>query len=166
MFIQTEQTPNPATLKFLPGRQVMPSGTANFTSAEAAGRSTLAERLFALPQVTGVFLGADFITVTKSGDGDWRQLKPAILAEIIETGADPQEEAERTRFALRQASKALEAAEYVSVPLRLRFGDAVAVARSRVTVAPVDAKRSDRVLKLALTLSSAATIDPGAVGET
>src|SRR5436189_2490013 len=84
MFIQTEQTPNPATLKFLPGRQVMPSGTANFTSAEAAGRSTLAERLFALPQVTGVFLGADFITVTKSGDGDWRQLKPAILAEIME----------------------------------------------------------------------------------
>ena len=85
MFIQTEQTPNPATLKFLPGRQVMSSGTANFTSAEAAGqRSPLAERLFALPQVTGVFLGADFVTVTKSGDGDWHQLKPAILAEIME----------------------------------------------------------------------------------
>ena len=84
MFIQTEQTPNPATLKFLPGRQVMSSGTANFTSAEAAGlRSPLAERLFALPQVSGVFLGADFITVTKS-DGDWHQLKPAILAEIME----------------------------------------------------------------------------------
>ena len=71
MFIQTEQTPNPATLKFLPGRQVMPSGTANFTSADAAvRRSPLAERLFALPAVTGVFLGADFVTVTKSGDGD------------------------------------------------------------------------------------------------
>jgi len=85
MFIQTEQTPNPATLKFLPGRQVMSSGTANFTSADAAGRrSPLAERLFALPQVTGVFLGADFVTVTKSGDGDWHQLKPAILAEIME----------------------------------------------------------------------------------
>jgi len=85
MFIQTEHTPNPATLKFLPGRQVVSSGTANFTSAEAAGRqSPLAERLFALPQVTGVFFGADFITVTKSGDGDWRQLKPAILAEIME----------------------------------------------------------------------------------
>jgi Fe-S cluster biogenesis protein NfuA len=85
MFIQTEQTPNPATLKFLPGRQVMSSGTANFTSADAAGRrSPLAERLFALPQVTGVFLGADFVTVTKSGDADWHQLKPAILAEIME----------------------------------------------------------------------------------
>jgi Fe-S cluster biogenesis protein NfuA len=85
MFIQTEQTPNPATLKFLPARQVMSSGTANFTSADAAGRrSPLAERLFALPQVTGVFLGADFITVTKSGDGDWHQLKPAILTEIME----------------------------------------------------------------------------------
>jgi len=85
MFIQKEQTPNPATLKFLPGRQVMSSGTANFTSADAAGRrSPLAERLFALPQVTGVFLGADFVTVTKSGDSDWHQLKPAILAEIME----------------------------------------------------------------------------------
>ena len=85
MFIQTEQTPNPATLKFLPGRQVMSSGTANFTSAEAAGRrSPLAERLFALPEVTGVFLGADFVTVTKSEGGNWQQLKPAILAAIME----------------------------------------------------------------------------------
>jgi Fe-S cluster biogenesis protein NfuA len=85
MFIQTEQTPNPATLKFLPGRPVMSSGTANFTEAAAAGRqSPLAERLFTLPQVTGVFLGADFITVTKGGDGDWRELKPAILAAIME----------------------------------------------------------------------------------
>src|SRR5215469_6045618 len=85
MFIQTEQTPNPATLKFLPGRQVMSSGTANFTSAEAAGRrSPLAERLFALSEVTGVFLGADFVTVTKSGESDWRQLKPAVLAAVME----------------------------------------------------------------------------------
>src|SRR5215472_16073042 len=85
MFIQTEQTPNPATLKFLPGRTVMPSGTANFTEADgAARRSPLAERLFALPRVIGVFLGADFITVTKDGDSDWYQLKPAILAVIME----------------------------------------------------------------------------------
>ena len=84
MFIQTEQTPNPATLKFLPGRPVMTSGTANFTSEEAARISPLAERLFVLPEVTGVFLGADFITVTKAGDGDWYQLKPAILAVIME----------------------------------------------------------------------------------
>jgi Fe-S cluster biogenesis protein NfuA len=84
MFIQTEQTPNPATLKFLPGYQVMTSGTANFTTAEAAHISPLAERLFSLPEVSGVFLGADFVTVTKAGDGDWYQLKPAILAVIME----------------------------------------------------------------------------------
>lgn len=85
MFIQTEPTPNPATLKFLPGRTVIASGTANFTEAETAARlSPLAERLFYLPEVTGVFLGADFITVTKDGAGDWYQLKPAILAVIME----------------------------------------------------------------------------------
>jgi Fe-S cluster biogenesis protein NfuA len=84
MFIQTEQTPNPATLKFLPGRPVMVSGTANFTDLQTASRrSPLAERLFSLPHVTGVFLGSDFITVAKQ-DGDWYQLKPAILAVIME----------------------------------------------------------------------------------
>jgi Fe-S cluster biogenesis protein NfuA len=84
MFIQTEQTPNPATLKFLPGRPVMTAGTANFTSEEAARVSPLAERLFGFPEVSGVFLGTDFITVTKTGESDWYQLKPAILAAIME----------------------------------------------------------------------------------
>jgi Fe-S cluster biogenesis protein NfuA len=84
MFIQTEQTPNPATLKFLPGRPVMTSGTANFTSKEAARISPLAERLFSLPEVTGVFLAADFVTVSKTDEGDWYLLKPAILAAIME----------------------------------------------------------------------------------
>jgi Fe-S cluster biogenesis protein NfuA len=84
MFIQTEQTPNPATLKFLPGRVVMPTGTANFTDATVAARSPLAERLFSLDHVAGVFFGADFISVTKRDDGDWYQLKPAILAAIME----------------------------------------------------------------------------------
>jgi Fe-S cluster biogenesis protein NfuA len=84
MFIQTEETPNPATLKFLPGRPVMTSGTANFTTPEAARISPLAERLFSLPEVRGVFLGTDFVTVTKAGDGDWYRLKPAILAIIME----------------------------------------------------------------------------------
>ena len=74
MFIQTEQTPNPATLKFLPGRTVMESGTANFPERGAAARSPLAERLFQLPEVGGVFLGADFITVTKS---ERQRLAPA-----------------------------------------------------------------------------------------
>jgi Fe-S cluster biogenesis protein NfuA len=85
MFIQTELTPNPATLKFLPGRSVIDSGTANFTDAAvAAARSPLAERLFAVGGVTGVFLGGDFVTVTKEEDSDWYQLKPAILGIIME----------------------------------------------------------------------------------
>ncbi|HZB93667.1 MAG TPA: NifU family protein [Stellaceae bacterium] len=84
MFIQTEATPNPATLKFLPGRGVMEQGTANFPDRAAAERSPLAERLFALPGVTGVFLGADFITVSKDGDTDWYQLKPSVLGAIME----------------------------------------------------------------------------------
>ncbi|AWM88775.1 NifU family protein [Microvirga sp. 17 mud 1-3] len=89
MFIQTEATPNPATLKFLPGRVVMPEGTFEARSADQAYVSPLAERLFAVPDVTGVFFGYDFITVTK-GDGEWQHLKPAILGAIMEhfmTGA-------------------------------------------------------------------------------
>lgn len=84
MFIQTEQTPNPATLKFLPGREVMSSGTADFPDAGSAGRSPLAERLFQVEGVTGVFLGADFITVTKRDDKEWYLLKPAILGIVME----------------------------------------------------------------------------------
>ncbi|MEN3347838.1 MAG: hypothetical protein V7632_1473 [Bradyrhizobium sp.] len=83
MFIQTEATPNPATLKFIPGRTVLDSGTMEFSSPEAAARSPLAERLFAVSGVTGVFYGADFVTVTKA-DGDWQHLKPAILGAIME----------------------------------------------------------------------------------
>lgn len=83
MFIQTEATPNPATLKFIPGRDVLTSGTMEFTSADAASRSPLAEKLFAVQGVTGVFYGADFVTVTKD-DSDWQHLKPAILGAIME----------------------------------------------------------------------------------
>jgi Fe-S cluster biogenesis protein NfuA len=84
MFIQTETTPNPATLKFLPGRSVMESGTAHFVAAAAAARSPLAERLFAVPGVEGVFLGADFVTVTKADDREWQLMKPALLGVIME----------------------------------------------------------------------------------
>jgi len=84
MFIETETTPNPATLKFLPGRTVMAQGTANFTDSDSAGRSALAQRLFALPDVTGVFLGADFVTVTKSASADWYQLKTEILGLLVQ----------------------------------------------------------------------------------
>jgi Fe-S cluster biogenesis protein NfuA len=84
MFIQTENTPNPATLKFLPGRDVMGEGAvADFPSAETAGRSPLARALFATPDVSRVFFGSDFISVTKK-DGDWKHLKPAILGTIME----------------------------------------------------------------------------------
>ncbi|GAA0579858.1 NifU family protein [Caenispirillum bisanense] len=84
MFIQTEPTPNPATLKFLPGRQVMPQGTADFTSADKAAPSPLATRLFGVDGVTAVFLGADFVTVTKEEGRDWQVLKPMILGAIME----------------------------------------------------------------------------------
>lgn len=84
MFIQTEQTPNPATLKFLPGRDVMGAGTADFADAEAAKRSPLAERLFQIEGVTGVFLGSDFVTVAKAEEKEWYLLKPAILGVIME----------------------------------------------------------------------------------
>lgn len=85
MFIQTEQTPNPATLKFIPGQAVLADGTVDFRSAdEAAGKSPLAERLFRIDDVSGVFLGADFISVSKTDTAEWPLLKPAILGVIME----------------------------------------------------------------------------------
>ncbi|MGO8953267.1 MAG: NifU family protein [Rhodomicrobium sp.] len=84
MFIQTETTPNPATLKFLPGRTVLHAGTRDFRDAlEAAAISPLAARLFEVDGVTGVFLGSDFVSVTKDGS-EWQQLKPAVLGAIME----------------------------------------------------------------------------------
>ena len=84
MFIQTEDTPNPATLKFIPGTDVMGQGTADFPDKEAAGRSPLARRLFQIDGIEGVFLGSDFVTVTKNDDQEWFTLKPSILAGIME----------------------------------------------------------------------------------
>lgn len=89
MFIETEATPNPSTLKFIPGRQVAPDMPLEFKSAEEAERSPLAKALFSVDGVGGVFFGSDFITVTKSS-GEWPHLKPAILGSIMEhftTGA-------------------------------------------------------------------------------
>jgi Fe-S cluster biogenesis protein NfuA len=85
MFIQTEATPNPATLKFLPGRAVLENGTLDLRDRdEAAAQSPLAERLFAVNGVNGVFFGSDFIAVTKDDAGEWQQLKPMILGAIME----------------------------------------------------------------------------------
>src|SRR5262245_2331668 len=84
MFIQTEETPNPATLKFLPGRVVMEKGTADFDGADKAARSPLAESLFRIEGIARVFLGSDFITVTKTDAKDWAVLKPQILGLILD----------------------------------------------------------------------------------
>ena len=85
MFIQTEATPNPATLKFLPGKTVLESGTREFRGApEADGVSPLAARLFAVDGIEGVFLGADFVSVTKAEDREWQGLRPVVLGAIME----------------------------------------------------------------------------------
>ena len=87
MFIQTESTPNPATLKFLPGHTVMEEGSYDFRSAHDAAASPLAMRLFDVKDVSGVFLGYDFVTITKNSDSDgveWQHLKPAIMGAIME----------------------------------------------------------------------------------
>ena len=84
MFIQTQDTPNPATLKFIPGVPVMDAGTADFPAAESASSSPLARRLFQIDGVRGVFLGGDFVAVTKDEALDWFALKPSILAGIME----------------------------------------------------------------------------------
>lgn len=83
MFIQTEATPNPATLKFIPGKPVLSDGTADFRKKDAAATSPLATRLFDIDGVEGVFLGSDFISVTK-GPAEWQHLKPMILGAIME----------------------------------------------------------------------------------
>lgn len=98
MFIETEATPNPDTLKFLPGRTMLETGTADFPTIESADVSPLAVAMFAIVGVKGVFLGQDFITITKSSDEAWDGLKPNVLAglmqffasgaEIVNAGAD------------------------------------------------------------------------------
>ena len=84
MFIQTEATPNPATLKFLPGKEVLPGDTMDFRGADEAQVSPLARELFGVKGVTGVFLGHDFVTVTKDDAAEWQHLKPMVLGAIME----------------------------------------------------------------------------------
>lgn len=84
MFIQTEETPNPAALKFLPGRAVLETGVADFTTRESAARSPLARLLFEIDGVAGVFLGSDFVTVTKTNEKNWQVLKPMVLGAIMD----------------------------------------------------------------------------------
>ena len=113
MFIQTEVTPNPATLKFLPGRVVLESGTEEFLSKEdAANRSPLAARLMDVPGVTGVFFGYDFVTVSKDGP-DWQHLKPAILAGLMEhfMGNEPVMTAQGSNAAMPDGEEFFEAGD-------------------------------------------------------
>ncbi len=84
MFIQTEETPNPATIKFLPGQAVMHKGVADFKSVEEAAHAPLARRLFGVQGVCGIFLGGDFISVSKADDTDWSVLKPMVLGVLME----------------------------------------------------------------------------------
>lgn len=84
MFIQTEETPNPATLKFLPGLQVLETGTLDFASEADTSKSPLAKRLFGLTGVNRVFLASDFVSISKADDTDWSMLKPMVLALLMD----------------------------------------------------------------------------------
>lgn len=84
MFIQTQHTPNPATMKFLPGETVLTTGTADFPSPEAAAKSPLASRLFQISGITRIFYGSDFISITKTEATEWAHIKPEILGAIME----------------------------------------------------------------------------------
>jgi Fe-S cluster biogenesis protein NfuA len=128
VFIQTEQTPNPSTLKFLPGRVVMEKGTADFATADAAHASPLARRLFAVEGVERVFFGADFVTVTKAQDKDWQVLKPSILGGIMEhyTSGEPVIAAEGTAAAEGAAEDDDEIVAQIKDLLETRVRPAVA----------------------------------------
>lgn len=84
MFIQVETTPNPSALKFLPGRQVLPAGVLEFKNMDEAGNAPLAQTIFRLPGVASVFLGTDFITVSKADTQDWQVLKPYVLGAVMD----------------------------------------------------------------------------------
>ena len=109
MFIQTEPTPNPATLKFLPGEEVMGRlGTANFVKSDEAVKSPLARKLFEVDGIAGVFLGGDFITITKDDSKDWQTLKPQVLGGIMEHYTSGQSVLDQNSDAATGASTAAE----------------------------------------------------------
>lgn len=129
MFIQTESTPNPATLKFLPGQTVLEAGTADFPTAESAVSSPLAQRLFAVNGVSGVFFGNDFVTVTKGETTEWDHIKPAILGAIMEhfqSGAAVMEGPQSSGHASNHASEDTEIVNQIKELLDTRVRPAVA----------------------------------------
>ena len=124
MFIQTETTPNPASLKFLPGRVVMERGTADFRSVEEANSSLLAQNLFKIEGVEGVFFGSDFISITKSESFDWQILKPSVLGAIsvqYESGAsiiDKIENAEKNSTVTKDSEIVVQIKELLDTKVR------------------------------------------------
>ena len=136
MFIQTEATPNPATLKFLPGREVLGDGALEFTDEDSAAASPLAAALFEIAGVESVFLGGDFITVGKAEDHDWAHVKPSILAAIMDhfttgqpilaEGASPQAASQGHASAADYEGEAAEIVEQIVELLDTRIRPAVA----------------------------------------
>jgi len=111
MFIQTEQTPNPQTLKFLPGKVVMDEGTAFYQNIDEAGDSPFAKRLFAVDGVEGVFFGSDFITITKNESSDWQVMKPSVLGSIIDHFNSDEMTIEKSHY--KKAEKSVDDSEIV-----------------------------------------------------
>ena len=108
MFIQTETTPNPQTLKFLPGKVVMEDGTAFFQNLEEGSNSPFAKRLFGVDGVEGVFFGSDFITITKSQSIDWQVMKPLILGSIMDHYNSGEETINKTEINLNTSLESKE----------------------------------------------------------
>ena len=107
MFIQTEQTPNPQTLKFLPGKVVMDEGTAFYQNIDEAGNSPFAKRLFSIEGVSGVFFGSDFVTITKIDTYEWQVMKPSIISGIIDhfNSKDKTVEKDKEKEAIKSLKK-------------------------------------------------------------
>jgi Fe-S cluster biogenesis protein NfuA len=128
MFIQTEETPNPAALKFLPGRAVLETGVADFANRDAAQRSPLARLLFEIEGVEGVFLATEFITVTKAADKHWQVLKPMVLGAIMDhfTAGVPVMEAGESASEAADAGQDDEVVSQIKELLETRVRPAVA----------------------------------------
>ncbi|GHF16204.1 iron transporter [Kordiimonas sediminis] len=129
MFIETEGTPNPNTLKFLPGKTLIESGTANYQDRDSVAGSPLAEALFAEKGVEGVFIGTDFVTVTKSGEDDWEDLKPGILGALMQffaSGAPAVEAGAGASESMDTADEDLEIVEQIKTLLEEKVRPAVA----------------------------------------
>ena len=133
MFIQTQDTPNPATLKFIPGVPVMAQGTADFADSDSANKSPLARRLFQVDGVTAVFLGADFVAVTKAEGLDWFALKPGILAGIMEHFASGLPVMEASSQESEEAGEETETVQQIKHLLDTRVRPAVAMDGGDIT---------------------------------